>query len=140
MNQRRPRLCGYINQVAHFFSNFIVAIGLQITPYDSDIIKKIFVGANLCNNENKINDMSCVQIGSILLKIKEPKDHVRVPQGFPRVRDTFLSSSKWPQVHPITKSQCIESPSPVRFLARVQLRIQEQTTLKLILKSHTTSK
>jgi hypothetical protein len=102
--------------------------------------KKIFVGANLCNNENKIDDVSCVQIGSILLKIKEPKDHVRVPQGFSRVRDTFLSSSKWPQVHPITKSQCMESPSPVRFLARVQLRIQEQTTLKLILKSHTTSK
>jgi hypothetical protein len=47
--------------------------------------KKIFVGANLCNNENMINVMPCVLIGSILLKIKEPKDHVRVPQGFPRV-------------------------------------------------------
>jgi hypothetical protein len=65
---------------------------------------KIFVGANICNNENKIDDMSCVRIGSILLKSKEPKDHVRVPQVFPRVRDTFLSSSTWPQVHPITKS------------------------------------
>jgi hypothetical protein len=38
MNQIRPRLCGCINQVTHFFSNFIVAIGLQITPYDSHII------------------------------------------------------------------------------------------------------
>jgi hypothetical protein len=57
--------------------------------------KKIFVGANLCNNENKIDDMSCVRIGSILLKIKEPKDHVRVPQGFPREWDTCLSSSIW---------------------------------------------
>jgi hypothetical protein len=65
--------------------------------------KKIFVRANLCNNENKIDDMSCVWIGSIMLKIKEPKDHVRVPQGFPRVRDTFLSSSTWPQVCPPNK-------------------------------------
>jgi DNA-binding cell septation regulator SpoVG len=54
---------------------------------DSDSIsvamskKKIFIGANLCNNEKKIDDRSCVLIGSILLKIKEPKDHVRVPQG-----------------------------------------------------------
>jgi hypothetical protein len=44
--------------------------------------KKIFVRANLCNHENKIDDMSCVRIGSILLKIKEPKDHVRVPRAF----------------------------------------------------------
>jgi hypothetical protein len=42
--------------------------------------KKILLGANLCNNENKIDVMSCVLIGSILLKIKEPKDHVKVPQ------------------------------------------------------------
>jgi hypothetical protein len=67
--------------------------------------KKILLGANLCNNENKIDVMSCVLIGSILLKIKEPKDHVKVPQGFPRVRNTFLSSSTRSQVHPITKSQ-----------------------------------
>jgi hypothetical protein len=85
--------------------------------------KKIFVGANLCNNENKIDNMSCIWIGSILLKIKEPKDHVRVPQGFPRVRDTFPSSSTRPQVHPIMKSQGLDSPSPVRFSVRVQLRI-----------------
>jgi hypothetical protein len=44
--------------------------------------KKIFIGANLCNNEKKIDDRPCVLIGSILLKIKEPKDHVRVPKSF----------------------------------------------------------
>jgi hypothetical protein len=87
--------------------------------------KKIFVGANLCNNENKIDYMSCVHIGSILLKIKEPKDYVRVPQGFSRVQDTFLYSSTWPQLHPRTKSQGMESPSPARFQVRVLLRIQE---------------
>jgi hypothetical protein len=75
--------------------------------------KKIFIGANLCNNEKKIDDRSCVLIGSILLKIKKLKYHVRVPQGFPRVWDTFLSSSTRPQVHPMTKSQDMESPSPV---------------------------
>jgi hypothetical protein len=90
--------------------------------------KKIFVGANLCNNEYKIDNMSCVQIGSILLKIKESKDHVRVPQCFPRVRDTFLSSSTGPQIHPITKSQGVESPSLVQFPVRVQLGIEEQST------------
>jgi hypothetical protein len=37
--------------------------------------KKIFVGANLCNDENKMDVTSCVLIGSIL-KIKEPRDHV----------------------------------------------------------------
>jgi hypothetical protein len=26
------QLCGYINQVTHIFNNFIIAIGLQITP------------------------------------------------------------------------------------------------------------
>jgi hypothetical protein len=83
--------------------------------------RKILLGANLCNNENKIDVMSCVLIGSIFLKIKEPKDRVKVPQCFPRVQDTFLSSSTQPQVHPITKSQGMESPSPVW----VQLRIQE---------------
>jgi hypothetical protein len=50
--------------------------------------KKILLGANLCNNEKKIDVMSCVLIGSILLKIKELKDHIRIPQGFPRLRDT----------------------------------------------------
>jgi hypothetical protein len=44
--------------------------------------KKIFVGANLGNNEKKIDDRSFVLIGSVLLKIEEPKDHVTVPQGF----------------------------------------------------------
>jgi hypothetical protein len=83
--------------------------------------KKILLGANLCNNENKIDVTTCVLIGSILLKIKEPRDHVIVPQDFPMVWDTFLSSSTWPQVHPIKKSQGMESSSPVR----VQLRIQE---------------
>jgi hypothetical protein len=85
--------------------------------------KKIFVGANLCNKENMIDVMPCVLIGSILLKIKEPKDHVRVPQGFPRVRDTFLSSSTRPQVHLIMKSQGMENPSPVPIPVRVQLGI-----------------
>jgi hypothetical protein len=75
--------------------------------------KKILLGANLSKNENKIDVTSCVMIGSILLKIKEPKDHVMVPQGFPRVQDTFLSISTRPQVHPIKKSQGMESPSPV---------------------------
>jgi hypothetical protein len=97
--------------------------------------RKILLGANLCNNENKIDVMSCVLIGSIFLKIKEPKGRVKVPQCFPRVQDTFLSSSTQPQVHPITKSQGMESPSPVW----VQLRIQEQSTLKLIPRSCTTS-
>jgi hypothetical protein len=108
-------------------------INLQVhsTMYvkDSDNIsvakskKKIFVGANLCNKENMIDVMPCVLIGSILLKIKEPKDHVRVPQGFPRVRDTFLSSSTRPQVHLIMKSRGMESPSPVPIPVRVQLGI-----------------
>jgi hypothetical protein len=75
--------------------------------------KKIFVEAKLCNNEKKIDDRPRVLIGSILLKIKEPKDHVRVPQVFPRVWDTFLSSPTWPQVHPITKSQDMESAKSV---------------------------
>jgi hypothetical protein len=44
--------------------------------------KKILLGANLCNNENKIDVTSSVLIGLMLLKIKEPKDHVIVPQGF----------------------------------------------------------
>jgi hypothetical protein len=60
--------------------------------------KKILLRANLCNNENNIDVTPRVLIGSILLKIKEPKNHVMVPQGFPRVWDTFLSSSTWPQV------------------------------------------
>jgi hypothetical protein len=38
--------------------------------------KKIFVGANLCNNENKMDVMSGVLIGSILLNIKEPRFQV----------------------------------------------------------------
>jgi hypothetical protein len=97
--------------------------------------KKIFVGANLCNIENKIDVMSCVLSGSILLKIKEPKDHVRVPQVFLRVRGTLLSSSTQPQVHPITKSHGMESRSPVQ----IQLEIQEQSTLKMMSRSHTTS-
>jgi hypothetical protein len=100
--------------------------------------KKILHGANLCNNKNKIDVMSCVLIGSILLKIKEP-NHVRIPQGFTRVRDTSLSSSTRPQVHPITNSQGMESPSSVQILVSVQLRIQEQPTLKLMPRSHTTS-
>jgi hypothetical protein len=101
--------------------------------------KKIFVGANLCNNENKIDVMSYILIGSILLKIKEPRDHVWVPQGFPRGQDTFLSSSTGPQVLPITKSQDMESPSPIRIPVPVQLGIQEQSTLKLMPRLHTTS-
>jgi hypothetical protein len=67
--------------------------------------KKVLLGANLCNIESKIHVTPCVLIGSILLKIKELKDHVMVPQDFPRVRDTFLSSSTRPQVHPIMKSK-----------------------------------
>jgi hypothetical protein len=47
--------------------------------------KKILLGDNMGNNQIKIDVMSCVLIGSILLKIKEPKDHVKVPQCFPRV-------------------------------------------------------
>jgi hypothetical protein len=53
--------------------------------------------------------------------------------------DTLPSSYTRPQVHPITKSQGMESPSPVRILLRVQLRIQEQSTIKLMPRSHTTS-
>jgi hypothetical protein len=66
--------------------------------------KKIFIRAHLCNNEKKIDDSPCVLIGSILLNIKEPKDHVSVPQGFERVWENFLSCSTLSQVHPITKS------------------------------------
>jgi hypothetical protein len=58
--------------------------------------KKILLGANLCNNENKIDVTSYVLIGSILLKIKAPKYHLMAPQGFPGVQDTFLSSSTLP--------------------------------------------
>jgi hypothetical protein len=53
-------------------------------------MEKILLGANLCTNENKINVTSCVLIESILLKIKEHKDHAMYPQGFPKVWDTFL--------------------------------------------------
>jgi hypothetical protein len=42
--------------------------------------KKILLGANLCNNENKIDITSCIMIGLILLEIKEPKDHVGSPR------------------------------------------------------------
>jgi hypothetical protein len=66
--------------------------------------------ANLSNNENKIDVMSCVLIELILLKIKEPKDHVRIPQVFPRVQDTFLSSSTRSQSPPNN-----EIPSPVQI-------------------------
>jgi hypothetical protein len=63
--------------------NHQVHSAMHVEDYDNISVakskKKIFVGANLCNNENKIDDMSCVRIGSILLKIKEPKDHIRVP-------------------------------------------------------------
>jgi hypothetical protein len=59
--------------------------------------------------------MSCVLIGSILLKIKQPRDQVWVPQGLPKGKDTFLLSSTWPQVLPIMKYQDMESPSPVRI-------------------------
>jgi hypothetical protein len=58
--------------------------------------KKILLGANLCNNENKIDVTSYVLIGSILLKIEAPKYHLMAPQGFPGVQDTFLSSSTLP--------------------------------------------
>jgi hypothetical protein len=85
---------------------------------------KILLGANPCNNENKIDIMSRVLLGSILLKNEEPKDHVMVPQCFQRVRYMLPSSSTRPQVHPITKSQGMESPSPVRIPVRVQLGIQ----------------
>jgi hypothetical protein len=87
--------------------------------------KKILLGANPCNNESKIDVMSCVLIRSILLKIEEPKNHVMVPQGFPRLRDMLPSSSTRPRVHPVTKSQGIESPILDRIPVRVQLRIQE---------------
>jgi hypothetical protein len=96
--------------------------------------KKIFGGMNLCNSENKTDVISCIRIGSLLLKINEPRDHVWVPQGFPKGRDTFLSSSTRPQVLLITKSHGMESSSPVR----VQLRIQEQSTLKLMPRLHKT--
>jgi hypothetical protein len=89
--------------------------------------KKILIRDNLCNNENKVDVMSCVLIGSILLKIEEPKDHVMVPQGFLRVHDTFLLGSTWPQVHPITKSQGMESSSLAQIPVWVQLGIQEQS-------------
>jgi hypothetical protein len=72
-----------------------------------------------CNNENKIDVMSCILIGLILLKIGKPKNHVMVHQGFPMVQDTLPSGDTWPQVHPITKSQGMESQIPVW----VQLRI-----------------
>jgi hypothetical protein len=58
-----------------------------------------------------------------------------VPHGFPRVQDTFLSSSIWPEVYPITKYRGMESPSSIW----VQLGIQEQTTLKLMPMLHMTS-
>jgi hypothetical protein len=58
--------------------------------------KKILLGANLCNNENKIDVTSYVLIGSILLKIEATKYHLMAPQGFPGVQDTFLSSSTLP--------------------------------------------
>jgi hypothetical protein len=74
--------------------------------------KKILLGANPCNTENKIDVMSCVLIESILLKINEPKDHVMVPQGFSRVGDTLPSCSTQPQVHPITKYQ---GGDPIQF-------------------------
>jgi hypothetical protein len=118
--------------------NYQVHSTTYVEDFDNILVakskKKILHGANLCNNENKIDVTSCVLIGSIHLKIKEPKDHVIVLQGFLRVRDTFLLSSTWSQIHPITKSQGMKNPSPVQ----VQLRIQEQSTLKLMPKLHKT--
>jgi hypothetical protein len=75
---------------------------VHLTTYveDSDNISvamsktKIFVGANLCNNEKKIDNRSCVLIGSILMKIKEPKDHVRVPKALITVSFVEVFSSK----------------------------------------------
>jgi hypothetical protein len=43
--------------------------------------KKIFIGANLCNNKKKIDDRSCVLIGSILFKIKELEGPENVTRG-----------------------------------------------------------
>jgi hypothetical protein len=52
------------------------------------------------------------------------------PQGFTRVRDIFLSSSTQPQVHPITKSQGMESSisssGPTQNLGAVHLKIDAQ--------------
>ena len=72
--------------------------------------KRIFIGANLCNIEKKIDERSCVLIGSMLVTIKVPKNHIKVPQVFPMVYGTFLSSSTPTQVHPITKSLDMEIP------------------------------
>jgi hypothetical protein len=75
---------------------------VHLTTYveDSDNISvamsktKIFIGANLCNNEKKIDNRSCVLIGSILMKIKEPKDHVRVPKALIIVSFVEVFSSR----------------------------------------------
>jgi hypothetical protein len=46
--------------------------------------KKIFVETNLCNNENKTDVMSCILIGLILLKIKDPRIMSEFPRAFQR--------------------------------------------------------
>jgi hypothetical protein len=66
--------------------NHQVHLTMYVKDYDNISVamskKKIFVGANMGNNEKKIDDRPFVLIGSILLKIKELKDYVTVPQGF----------------------------------------------------------
>jgi hypothetical protein len=66
--------------------NHQVHLTTYVKDYDNISVamskKKIFVGANMGNNEKKIDDRPFVLIGSILLKIKELKDYVMVPQGF----------------------------------------------------------
>jgi hypothetical protein len=54
--------------------------------------KKIFVWL-ICATMKKMDDKSCVLIGLILLKIKEHKNHIRVPQVFQDMESSKFSSN-----------------------------------------------
>ena len=93
-------------------------LGSTICVENSDTIsvvmsnKKIFIGANMRNNEKIEDERSCVQIGSMLLTLEEMTNHIKVLQGFPSVCKTFRSNYTRSQSNPITKSHNMEIPIP----------------------------
>jgi hypothetical protein len=97
--------------------------------------KKIFVGANLCKNENKIGDMSCVQIGSILLKSKEPKDHVRVPprlsKGAGYLPFKFYTASSPPNNEISWCGKSKSNSGPTRYLEAIHPKTDFQVTYEI---------
>jgi hypothetical protein len=94
--------------------------------------KKILLGANMCNNENKIDVTSCVLIGLILLKIKEPKDHVMIPprlsKGAGYLPFKFYTASSPPSKEISRYGKSKSSSGPTRNPGAIHLKIDVQVT------------